>query len=174
MLKRITEKRLYNITLAYLSRFDASAGKVRAMLTRRLMKARLAEEEIPPDAPRWIENVILKMQSLGYIDDARYAENQIRILSRQGKSGRFIAQKLSRDGIDADMLQTLTETNETTDLDRARRFVLRKKMGPYRSPDMRADYRRKDLAALARAGFSYDVACRALETEPDDTSPDTW
>ncbi len=171
MSKRITEKRFYNITLAYLSRFDASAGKVRSMLNRRLKKAQLNGEDIPAEAPHWIETIIGKMQSLGYLNDRRYAENQVRILSHQGKSQRFIAQKLTQAGISHETIQDLLTQDEVTDLDRAHRFVARKKIGPYRSATQQEAYRQKDLSALARAGFSYDIARQALEIKDEES---TW
>ncbi len=163
MTKEITEKRITNITLFYLSRFESSSGKVRTMLHRRLQKARLAGQDIPPEASTWIENTIRHMRDLGYLNDRRYAESQIRHLSRQGKSTRFIAQKLGDAGIDDDTIRTLLSESDTSDLDRARRFVARKKIGHYRPTDIRAAYHTKDLAALARAGFSYDIAMTALK-----------
>jgi regulatory protein len=41
--------------------------------------------------------------------------------------------------------------------------VRRRRLGPYRPQEERAARRQRDLGALARAGFSFDVARRALE-----------
>jgi len=41
----------------------------------------------------------------------------------------------------------------------------RRRLGPYRMPEVRAERRDKDLAALARAGFDYDTARRVIEAE---------
>ena len=38
-------------------------------------------------------------------------------------------------------------------------------LGPYRTPDKRADFRDKDLASLARAGFGLDLARRVLRAK---------
>jgi hypothetical protein len=35
-------------------------------------------------------------------------------------------------------------------------------LGPHRKPETREAYRRKDLMAMARAGFNYDVASRVI------------
>ena len=53
--------------------------------------------------------------------------------------------------------------DEGSELDAAREFVRRKRLGPYRPPRERAARIRRDLAALARAGFDLDVARRALD-----------
>ena len=53
----------------------------------------------------------------------------------------------------------------------ARAYAKRRRLGPYRRPDLRAAHRDRDLAALARAGFAYGLARRVidmeLETETD-------
>lgn len=166
--KPITYRRLYNVTLYYLSRFDASAGKVRDMLKRRLLRVKMKGGDIPSEADEWIEQIITRMIQLQYIDDTRYGENQVRQLSAQGKSTRFIAQKLAAAGLDDDTVQGLIETAPGDELSRALRLVQRKKMGYLRNESVRLDYYKKDLAALGRAGFSYETAVKALKGESED------
>ena len=48
------------------------------------------------------------------------------------------------------------------ELEAARAYVRIRRLGPYRSADARDEYRQKDLAALARQGFSFDTAKQAL------------
>lgn len=168
MIKEITEKRLHHITLYYLTRFDASAGKVRAMLKRRLMKAKMAGQEIPSNASQWIENVISDMRRLGYLNDSRYAENKMRLLVHQGKSIQFMTLKLKEDGIDADTIQALLIDLMVSDLEQARRLVARKKIGGYRPLGQQQLCYQKDLATLARAGFSYETARTALALVEED------
>jgi len=127
MVKQLTEKRLYNITLFYLSKYEASSEKVRQMLNRRLMKMRLKGEDIPDSVTDWIEQVIQKMVSAGYINDQRYAENQVRILSAQGKSNRFIIGKLQQAGIDSETVAELLNQSEESESERARHFAKKKK-----------------------------------------------
>jgi regulatory protein len=45
-------------------------------------------------------------------------------------------------------------------------LVRRRRLGPYRAPGKRVDCRQKDLASLARAGFSLALARRVLKA-PD-------
>ncbi len=164
MTKPVTQRRLYNITLFYLTKFDASSEKVRQMLRRRLYKASLAEEPVPTQANEWIEEIIQKMTDLGYINDNRYAENQTRQLSLQGKSESFIINKLRQDGISPEQTRHLLENREEDDFTRAVIWLKRHKKGPFRSKDNDSFYT-KDLAALGRAGFSYETACAALKSE---------
>ncbi len=165
MTKKITSNRLYNMALYYLSRYDASTGKVRQMLQRRLMRAKMNMEEVPADAPDWIEDIVKRLMDLGYINDKRYGENLVRRLSDAGKSARYIAMKLNQDGLEATLIETLISNTDSDDLERAKKYVRKKKLGFYRPQNMHADYYKKDLAALARAGFSYETAQMALKDE---------
>lgn len=171
MTKPITEQRLYNITLFYLERFDASSLKVKQMLERRIQKEKLKGAMIPTNTLELIENVILRMQNLGYINDTRFAQNQIKKLSSNGKSKSFILNKLKQDGISSTLAQDLffdfDKENESSDLTRAEKWLKKHKKGQFRSKDAALFYK-KDLAALARAGFSYETAQKALKTTPLD------
>ncbi len=165
--KPITEKRLYNMTLFYLSKYEASTGKVRQMLKRRLDKATQAGVEIPSETAQWIEAVIQKMCALGYINDSRYAENQTRILAQQGKSASFIVRKLQQAGISADITRSFLEKSDESDSDRAYYWLKHHRKGGFRSKqptdteEKRALFQ-KDLAALGRIGFTYATAKEAL------------
>ncbi len=171
MAKKITQKRLYNIALYYLSRYEATTQKVREILQRRLIKASLQGEEIPTQAQDWIENIIKEMLHLGYIDNNRYAENTFRRLSETGKSIRSISYKLKQAGIDDETLSQLISEQEKSstelDLASALKLVKKRKLGIYRPESIRQQYAQKDLAILGRAGFSYEIAQKALRGEED-------
>ena len=54
--------------------------------------------------------------------------------------------------------------NYAPDRTAALRFIQRKRLGPYRLSS-RQEYRDRDLAALARAGFGYETARSVIDTE---------
>ena len=165
-MKRLTEKRILNITLFYLSRYESSIAKVRAMLHRRLLRMKARGLEVPPAAEEWIEQAIQTAVAHSYLNDDRYAENQVRRLVAEGRSEHYITAKLAMASIDSDTTHRLLEATGSTEADRANRFVRRKRLGPYRPESERTARYAKDLAALARAGFSYEVADQALRTLP--------
>lgn len=150
-MKKITPERLKNIALFYLERYDASSEKLRFVLKRRVKKAAL-EQPVPPQTSSWIEQTVSEMKRLGYINDKRFAENLVRRYSEAGKSPSFIRSKLKLSGIDE---MTISDMLEGTDeLALARLMVQKKHLGN--------DFQR-DLARLARSGFSYETARTALE-----------
>jgi len=150
-MKKITRERLKNSALYYLERYEASTQKLRGMLKRRLIKARL-EQPVPKEADAWIEEVIAKMVRLGYVNDKRFAENLVRRFAGVGKSRAFIRTKLKMAGIDDEESENVL--SDTDDLTNARLMVQKKHLG--------RDFKR-DLARLARAGFSYEIAKKVLE-----------
>lgn len=169
MIKQITEKRLFNIALLYLTRFESSEQKLRQMLLHRIRKQAVNEAEQFPCVNQWIENVVRQMVSLGYVNNERYAETQIRVLCQQGRSEAFIRKKLARDGISVSILNRFLKANDMlSEVDRAVLWLKRQRKGGYRSAtDNKAVP--KDLAALGRQGFSYAVANKALEKSYKDT-----
>ena len=169
MTKPISEQRLYNITLFYLERFDASALKVKQMLERRIQKEKAKGAIVPNNTQALIQNIINRMQNLGYINDERFAQSQIKKLSSAGKSKSFILNKLKQAGIAGEIAKNLLSEfdleNESSDLTRAEQWLKKHRKGQFRSKNADEFYQ-KDLAALARAGFSYEIASSALKTKP--------
>ena len=167
MVKQITEKRLENITLYYLQRYESCSSKLKDILYRRVLKAKLAGIEIPPQVDTWILNVISKMQNLGYINDKRYIENTVRRLQNNGKSMNYILNKLKQDGLSSDLIERFLDENNIntvlSDLKSARKLVYKKKLGRFRDKELQKQMYQKDLAVLARAGFSYEIAKQVLE-----------
>lgn len=150
MTKKITPQRLKNIALYYLDRFDASSEKLKSVLMRRVQKAVMAGDEVSPEAHGWIDEIVQDMQRLGYVNDHRFCENKVRQYLNAGKSNRYIMSKLCEAGIDSDVICSFLPDDE---LEQAQIFVRKKRLG--------GDYQ-KDLAKLARAGFSYDIAQKVL------------
>jgi len=157
MLRPITYKRLKNIALFYLERYDASSFKLKQVLTRRVQKSASQGVDVPKDVSKWIIQVVSECEQLGYLNDIRYAENQARRLSEQGKSARFISQKLDLAGIDPQMIQAVLGNYD--EYEQAKIFARKKHLG--------SDYQ-KDMAKMARAGFSYEIAKKTLTKENQD------
>ena len=157
MQKPLTERRIENIALFYLARFETSTGKLRQVLKRRVQRQRMQGIEVPGEARDWIENVLQKMHAQGYLNDERYAENSVRRWLEQGKSHQVIRQKLLAEGISKDMFEKYLTDQD--DLASVQKVVQKKHLGQDRE---------KDLAKLARAGFSYETARAALTQKDDD------
>ncbi len=88
-----------------------------------------------------------------------------------GREGMMLHQltMLSTSGQPADITfyrrKPILDVRISTKLSAARLYAKRKKLGPFAT---RARDPQKDMAALARAGFSYDVVSRVIKNNPAD------
>lgn len=157
----LTRQKVEQLALAYVNRFDCTASKLKQHLTSRVKK--LGGDE---NAGAWIAELVERYCGSGVLDDARFAKNLASQLSRRGKSSRAISQKLAARGVPSDVasdLMTARKQDEPgAELEAARAYVRKRRLGPHRSAETRAEHRQKDLASLARQGFSFDIARQAL------------
>ncbi|HLJ21265.1 MAG TPA: RecX family transcriptional regulator [Stellaceae bacterium] len=164
----ITDSALEKSALFYLERYAASSGQLRRVLLRRVKRAEMLGVE-PAEAAAAREHIaalIARFVASGLLDDRRFAEAQAQSLQRRGTSRRRIRQRLAGKGVDRefvdDALETMEPEGETSELAAACVLARRRRLGPYRTQGTRREFRQKDLATLARAGFSLDVARRVL------------
>jgi regulatory protein len=170
--KPVTVKRLENAAAAYLARYDASSARLRAVLARRVFNARRRDAPVVADVEAVIERIVARYVANGLIDDARYAERRAGSLHRRGVSSRHIREKLKLAGIARDGAElALDATREELDLDEADldlraavALARRRRLGPFRATG-RPERRDRDLAALARAGFAFDIARRVIDAD---------
>jgi regulatory protein len=160
----VTRAGIEAAALRYLERFDCSVARLRKVLTERIAKAARAGVAEAASAPAIVEELLLRYQSSGLIDDQRFAKNFAARQRDRGMSARMIEQKLRARGISVDVVQQLLPRAQSAavELEAARAFARRRRLGPHRKPEVREAYRRKDLMALARAGFNYDTASRVV------------
>lgn len=162
----VTSTYLRNAALHYVSQRSASAAMVRKLLERRAQR-RLGATSLDDEVRQRIDDAIAELQALGLIDDVRYAEGRAASRAAKGLGRSRIAQDLQAKGI-ARATIAYTLDGEIDDLAQARRFAARKRLGAYRPGGAAPDRHHKDLAALARAGFGFSVASRALEGQDEE------
>lgn len=167
--KKITPQRLKNIGLYYLKRFESSVENLRSVLHRRIdAYARENPEWNKQEAYQWTEDVLAEFERLHYLDDARFAEIKVRNYLSAGKPERYIQNKLRAKGIDDAQIESVLAEEEYNPLEMALRLAKRKKIGPYRTPETRREFRQKDMGVLVRAGFDYDTVCEVLNYMPEE------
>lgn len=171
--RKVTAQHLENVALHYLGRFSASSTHLRQVLMRRVDRAARAHGSDPAEARPWVDALIERFCRSGLLDDAAYAAGKAKSLRRRGTSRAVIGQTLRAKGVSGDQVQTTLSTldeasgSDGVDGERiaAARLAQRKRLGPFRAEATRAALRDRDLAALARAGFSYQIARQTVETQ---------
>jgi regulatory protein len=152
------------LALGYLNRFDCSVAKLRTYL-RQTVRRRGGDQEA---LERHIGLLLERYQASGVLNDTRFAENLASRLSERGKSRRAIVQKLRQRGVAGAVAEASAPATPGAELEAARAFVRRRRLGPHRPEAERLENRRRDLAALARHGFDHETAVRALGYGRDD------
>lgn len=171
--KRPTPERLANIALHHLERFATSAENLRRVLERRIAKACRHYNDIDRDeAKGWIDALIRRYVEAGLLDDQAYAEGRARALTRKGVAVRRVKMKLKEKGVDDAVIDQAIEglggEHADVELTAAANLARRRRLGPYADPAKRRELRDKHLAALARAGFAYDIAKRVVDADDID------
>lgn len=162
--RKVTPAYLQRAAMSYLERYASSAENLRRVLRRKADKRCRLRGEDPAEFHEMIDEVVAKSLKIGLIDDTRYAEARVATLRRRGGSARAIQAKLSAKGINRSTIAAALEGEEGDEQEAARAFARRRRLGPFR-PGERAPYRDKDLAAMARAGFRFDVARDVIDAE---------
>lgn len=166
----VTPAALSEVALRHLNR----AALSKAALAQKLEAWVLARGE-PPDveaARPWIDELVARYERSRLLDDDRLAESAVSSLRAKGRSTRAIAERLARRGVGATAIEKALDAERrehaNAELAAAEALVRKRRLGPFRPEAERAAHRRRDLAVLARAGFDYETAIRALATRADD------
>lgn len=104
-----------------------------------------------------LNNVLDRLEELGFLNDRTYAASVVRSCSRKGYGAQRARSELSRRGIPKELWEeAMAEMPET---DAALERLIRSKL---RDPSDR-DEVRKVTSAMVRRGFSWDEIRRAIE-----------
>jgi regulatory protein len=171
--RKATPKSLENAALFHLQRFAASSEQLRRVLLRRVERSARFHGTDRDEGARAVDSLIARFRRSGLLDDAAYAEGHAATLHRRGVGGRGIRARLRQKGVAEELIEdalaTLRAEHGDAELAAAAALVRRRRLGPCRRTPARDDQHRRDLAALARAGFGLDVARRVLAAEtPED------
>lgn len=167
--RKISSQYLENAALYYLQRYATSAENFRRVMTRKIKRS--CTFHAVPAEPFYpvLEDMIVRYISAGLLNDKGFAEAKTASLRRQGKSRQAILAKLQSKGLTkTDIEQAIATADEDKNGDAellaARTLARRKKLGPWRTKPLADPVkdRQKEMAAMARAGFSYEISRQVL------------
>ena len=173
--RKISRQYLENAALYYLQRYATSSENFRRVLTRKIIRScTFHKVDAEPFFPI-IEEMIVRYERAGLLNDKGFAEAKVSSLRRQGQSKKAILAKLQAKGLGRDDIDGALEAIDTErsgdddpEMAAALTFARKKRLGRWRkgpAPDIKQ--RQKELAAMGRAGFSYEVARAALDYSDD-------
>jgi len=165
--KKITLKRLENISFHYLNRFGGTEKSLRDILSKRIKKSMQHHtQQNPNQIKEWVDEVVKKCKAYNYINDLNFAKTKAKSLHNKGNSLKMIMLKLIQKGIcEEDIKTALDELGTNSELSSAVYYAKKRKLGIYNF-NFDGNIDKKDLAKMARRGFSYDI-CKKVLTESD-------
>jgi regulatory protein len=174
-MKPINEAVLREAALAHLARFAATEAGLKRVLDRRVTSWGRKAEALGTDpetitaamraAKAAIPGIIASIRALGAVDDEAFAASRARRLTREGKSRRAALAHLAAKGVDQTLAAATLPEDPARDLAAACGYLKRRRLPPF--GDMNDAIRMKALASLGRAGYSRDIAERALALDHD-------
>lgn len=165
--KPLDARRLNDLALHYVARFATSAAKLEDYLRRKL-RERGWEGEVEPDLRALTENFV----AAGYIDDEAYARAKSGALLRRGFGNRRIGQALNAAGI-AEEIRVEVRAGAAAERSAALALAAKRRFGPFGASELDRPARDKQIAAMLRAGHSFDTA-RALVGASDVKMAQDW
>lgn len=157
----LTRESLNELALAYVGRFATTRAKLASYLQRKLRERGWDGECEPP-----VEPLVSRFAASGLIDDAAFALSKSRSLSERGYGAGRLRQSLLAAGVAEEDSGAARELADEQAVEAALRFARRRRIGPFAAarPDPRA--REKALAAMVRAGHSFDLARALVDCAP--------
>jgi regulatory protein len=152
---------LRDLALHYVGRYATSEAKLRRYLGRKLFERGWSGDGAAP-----VDAVVAQLADLGYVDDRVFAEARGRGLSGRGFGARRITADLGAAGIDRDLASEVAATADP--LAAAIAFAKRRRFGPFDPAPLDPDRRRKQFAAMMRAGHGVAETRRVLAGDLED------
>jgi regulatory protein len=170
--RKVSATSLENAALYYLGRFATSSENLRQVLERRILRAAKHHDTDIKACNRLVGDLIQRYLESGILNDGIYAQTQAASMNRRGKSLRAIRARLRQKAVSSDViddaLAVLAGEVGQLDLAAAIAYARKRRLGPYRSNIGKPKNPEKELAALARSGFSYALALRIFEAKDID------
>ncbi len=169
----LTSAWLRSEAASHLQRWPASEVRIRRLMWKRVKRAQSFHGGSPEDAVGLVNEAIASLIVATLIDDARLAQLWVVSLRRRGTSRRLIRQKLREKGvapshIEEALSDSSSDEEGDPELASAVAYAKRRRLGPYRKPyDECWERKRKDMATLARVGFSFGIAKEIIEAPPE-------
>jgi regulatory protein len=162
--RKVDAAYLERAALYYLERFSTSSENLKRVLKRKIDRRCRTRKEEPEEFYPLIEPLVQRYIASGLINDEVYTQAQVASLRRRGASKRMIEAKLKSKGLESGRIEETIAEDPIDELDAAKHYTRRRKLGPWRTKNRKENYER-DLAALGRAGFSYAHAKAALDDD---------
>ena len=155
-----------NFAYLYLEKYSPSKQQLRTYLFKKLIKKKLkisSKKEIF----NLIDTIISSLTEQKLLSDKYYSDSKSKALLRRGYSLNKIRYSLIKKGIDEKYIKAsiskIKEKESDPDFFSAIKLCKKRRIGPIREENNRSLFYKKDIAILARSGFSYELSKKILD-----------
>lgn len=157
--------------LDYLRRFSVPAARLRRHLRDKAARSAAAHGDDLDALQTEIDSVVASLVGRRLVDDDSHAEARVAALRDRGVAPSLIRQRIIAEGVSAERVDAAVDrhlgdlrlTQASAALQTAVNAARRRRLGPFRAADERAERRDKDLVSLVRAGHRFAVARQVID-----------
>jgi regulatory protein len=157
---------LWRLALHYVGRYATTEAKLRDYLSRKVRERGWAGENAADFGV-----ISRKCAEMGYVDDRSYAEAKAGSLNRRGYGSQRIGLALNRAGVARDVADEVMPDADTAE-NAAETYARRKRIGRFGEGSADPKIRQKQMAAMVRAGHSFELARRFVAFDPEANDTD--
>ena len=154
------QTKLTKYAIDYLSKYSSSKNNLIKILKNKIRRLNI-EKKDKFFLYKSIDLIIKKLEKNNLINDLNYASSKIRSFIFQGKSRIFIKNYFFQKGVESIIISKAFEEydddNSDWEFESAKLYAKKKRLVKNK------DNKQKNLAKMARAGFSYDISIKTLE-----------
>ena len=155
-----------NFAYSYLEKYSPSKQQLRIYLFKKPIKTKQnisSKKEIF----NLIDSIITTLVDNKFISDKHYSDIKSKTFLKRGYSLNKIRYSLIKKGIDERYIKAsiskIKEKESDPDFFSAIKLCKKRRIGPIREEDNRSLFYKKDIAILARSGFSYELSKKILD-----------
>ena len=160
-----------NLAYSYLEKYSPSKQQLRTYLFKKLIKTN-QKKSSKKEAFNLIDSVISTLVDQKLLSDKYYSDIKSKAFLKRGYSLNKIRYNLIKKGIDEkyikDSISKIKENESNPDFFSAIKMCKRRRIGPCREESNRTLFYKKDIAILARSGFSYELSKKVLEVPKEE------
>ena len=155
-----------NFAGRYLEKYSPSKQQLRTYLFKKILK-RNQKKDNKKRLFNLIDIVISTLVDQKFLSDKYYSDAKSKVFLKRGYSINKIRYSLIKKGIDTKYINAsiskIKEKESDPDFFSAIKMCKKRKIGPSREEGNRSLFYKKDIAILARSGFSYEISKKVLE-----------
>ena len=162
---------LKDLAYSYIEKYSPSQQQLKIYLLKKLIKTQ-QKTSSKKEIFNLIDSVIATLVDQKFLSDKYYSDAKSKAFYRRGYSLNKIRYNLIKKGINQKYIKAsiskIKENESDPDFFSAIKLCKKRRIGPNREEGNRELFYKKDIAILARSGFSYELSKRVLDIPKDE------